>query len=556
MLRLLHCWPDSHFCSPIRPLEFPASARIDSSYEQIWRQNNVQPAPLSSDEEFLRRIYLDLTGRIPTRQQAQSFLDSKNPMKRSLLIQALLRSDPYAEYFSSLWTNLFLGHKEDRFVDRNAFQSWLQNEFRINRSWDKIARQMITAEGNLQQQPPLNWYVMHKMNAADLADDTSRYFLGIQLGCARCHNHPHDQWTLEDFYGLAAFYDGLKRDHLSDAEKARIQANKMDQEDFKKEYKEKMNQGEELSRKEMAAIKKTLAENQDEFRSSIRLKQRNTSDITAEIHGQDKTFPMKFLLQPYPAHAPQDKRKALASWVTSPENPFFAKAFVNRVWATLMGTGFVEPVDAMSSINEPSNPALLEYLAADFVQNKYDVKYLFSVIANSRVYQLSSHNQSAKKPCCYERAKLKMLNADQLLNSIMVATSIDEVLRSRNPEEFEAKRQLIYQQFVFLFDNDDNQGNEQEFQGTISQALFLMNGRMTNEALRPIEGNTTDFILSEFKGKEDRLEKIFLSVLSRGPTPEEKRKFSAYLSRQEGNRSAYLDLFWALMNSHEFIFNH
>jgi Protein of unknown function (DUF1549)/Protein of unknown function (DUF1553) len=539
--------------TPVSPV---ASARIDSSYKQLWQQKNIQPAPLSTDEEFLRRIYLDLTGRIPTRSQAEAFLGSKAPQKRSLLIETLLSSDQFREYFSSLWTNLFLRHKEDRFVDRKAFQSWLQNELRMNRSWDEIARQLITAEGNLQDNPPLNWYMMHRLKAADLADDTARYFLGIQLGCARCHNHPQDQWTMEDFYGLAAFYDGLRRDQLTFMEKVQNRTTKEKKGEIKKEYKEKMNQEDSPDPKEMAEIKKLLVENQDEIRNSIRLKQQNTSDITTEIRGENKTFPMKFLMEPHPAHIREGKREALASWVTSRENPFFAKAFLNRIWAQLMGTGFVEPVDGMRSSNDSSNPELLDFLAADFIRHDYDVKYIFSVIANSRIYQLSSKSQAEEKSCCYQTAKLKLLNADQLLNSIMVATSMDEVMRSRKPEEFEEKRKLIYQQFVFLFDNDDNQGKEQEFQGTISQALFLMNGRMTNEALRPIEGNSTDSILSEYKGKEDRLEKIYLTVLSREPDNEERRQFLSYLARQEGGRSAYLDLFWTLLNSHEFIFNH
>ncbi|HJZ12945.1 MAG TPA: DUF1553 domain-containing protein, partial [Acidobacteriota bacterium] len=493
------------------------------------------------------------TGRIPTQIQAREFLDSRDAGKRPALIDTLLNSKEYADYFASLYTNQFLGPKKDRFVDRHAFHDWLAEQFHKNTGWDKIASSLIVAEGNLAEDPALNWYVKQKLDAANLADDTARLFLGIQLGCARCHNHPHDQWKLEDFYGLAAFYSGLQRDKLGFIERRKARDLRDDSKELIEKYKGKL---ENLDPATKANLKQKMMQQNDQIREILRLSQDQSTTISTEIAGQTKTYPAKFLLTLQPAHLQRSKREELARWVISTENPFFAKAFVNRIWGQLMGKGFVEPVDDLSSLNTPSNPELLEFLASDFENHRYDIKHLLYAITNSRTYQLSSggtHQESQRE---YETGKVVMLNADQLLNSFMNATSIENVLRQLNRRDYEDKLDLIYRYHVFLFDNDDNQGSSVDFRGTIPQALFMMNGKMTNEAVRPHLANTAARVLSASKDTEQRVERLFLCTLSRQPQRDELDKVLAYIRNAKSEKDAYEDVFWSLLNSNEFMFNH
>jgi len=509
----------------IQPAEPPVAAlRIDSSYATIWKEKGIVSTQRSSDEEFLRRISLDLTGRIPTLDQSLVFLESKDPGKREKLIRQLLDSAEYGEYFAALWTNLILGHEKERFVDREAFQDWFEERIASDTGWDRIVSLLISAEGSFQDTPQLNWFARQKLNPNNLADDTARLFLGIQLGCARCHNHPHDQWKLEDFYGLAAFYSGMKPERFDPIEKMKARELK--------------------SQKEL-----------EEFRRTLPLKQDSDPNVFAEVQGGRKTYPAKFLLTPQPAHlSGESKRKALAKWVTAPDNPFFAKALVNRVWGMMMGKGFVEPVDDMGSLSDNSNPELLAFLTEDFKQHGYSLRLLLWAIANSKTYQLSS--RGGTEGIYYQCGKVEMLNADQTLNSFLVITNVDEKLRSRNRGDYEEKRDLIYRHHVFLFDNDDNRGKETEFRGTISQALFLLNGKMTNEAIRPLSDGATSIVLRRYPDTELRLDGLFLTAVSRRPFPAEKKVMLKYVEQRGDAAAAYEDILWALLNSNEFLFNH
>jgi hypothetical protein len=544
---------------PLQPEEVGrvATTKIDESSQRTWEQKSVQATKLSSDSEFLRRIYLDLTGRIPTIDQAREFLNSTDSAKRHRLITQLVNSQECAEYFASLWTTLFLGHKKERFVDPQQFESWLQEEFQQNKGWHQIARSLITAEGRLSETPELNWYAKQKLDASNLADDTSRIFLGIQLGCARCHNHPHDQWKLEDFYGMAAFYTGLRRDRLTGAERLEYRKLKENHKEVKEEIRAIKEKGIPATLRMKEGIREQMKQDRKTLRGLLGMTQGESLTVTAEVQGEKKTYPVKFLMQPEPAHIKGMQREELADWITSPENPFFARAFVNRIWGSLMGRGFVEPVDDMSHSNTPSNPELLDFLAEDFKQHNYDIKYLLVTIANSRIYQLSSSSERAEPAQFYERAKVKMMNADQLFNSMLIATSAEKAFRlQHNRKDFEEKREAVYRYYVFLFENDESKANEDIFSGTIPQALFLLNGKMTNDVVRTSAGTATSRILRDYELPGERLETIYLATLSRKPSPSEIEAGLTYVKSKQDLPGAYEDLFWALFNSNEFLFNH
>src|SRR5262245_24830316 len=217
----------------------------------------------------------------------------------------------------------------------------------------------------------------------------------MQLGCARCHNHPHDDWKLEDFYGLAAFYSGLKRDrNLSFAERMTYRNARKAREEMKEQLKADGNKLRD-DPKLRAELRMKAKESMDDVRGIVRVIQENDGNIEAEIKGEPKVYPAKFLMEPSPAHLSGQPLQQLASWITSPQNPYFAKAFVNRTWAMLMGKGIVDPVDDMTKSNSPCVPELLDSLADDFVKDNYNVKNLIATIANSRVYQLSSQTQQS-----------------------------------------------------------------------------------------------------------------------------------------------------------------
>ena len=525
------------------PLEKTISAQIDASYQKLWKEKQIVPSQLSSDEEFLRRVYLDITGRIPTAAQAESFLKSEIPLKREKLILRLVNSPEFAEYYASLWTALFLGYKNDQYVNRAEFQKWLENKLRKDAGWDEISTELIRASGSLSESPPLNWYARHRMEAADLADDTSRIFLGIQLGCARCHDHPHEKWKLEDFYGIAAFYGGIKKSALSRSEKMQRKQLRTQRQEMMEKYKTadaaKQNEPE------------TVKQMREEFRGLMRLAEEPSSSITAEVRGKNETYPAKFLLNPEPAHITEHPRTKLAAWIVSPQNPYFVSAFVNRIWGLMMGKGFVHPVDDMGGLNKPSNPELLKELSDDFQQNRYNIKRLVYTIAASQTYQLSSHSSKEEPPEFYERGKVQMLNPDQLMNSFLTATSVETALKILSHREFEERKQLIYLHHVFLFDNDDTRSSV-EFEGTIPQALFLLNGKLTNEAIQPLPENTISEILrNKSRDHAWKVDRLYLHTLSRRATSEEIEALG-----KNGKRDDYEDLFWALLNSNEFLFNH
>jgi hypothetical protein len=252
--------------------------------------------------------------------------------------------------------------------------------------------------------------------------------------------------------------------------------------------------------KERNQARMKLKDTLEEVRDIVRIVQESDGSIETEIQGQTKTYPAKFLMSPAPAHLNERPLQQLAEWITSPDNPYFAKSFVNRTWAMMMGKGFINPVDDMSPLNTAVLPDLMNSLSNEFVKNNYNVKWLVSTIANSRVYQLSSKTSNSNDPQLFETGKMQLLNADQLLNSMSAATSIDKAFKLKAKDEYEARKEMVYRYYVFLFQNDDNQGKQEESQGTIPQALFLMNGKATNEAIRPLPSNTT----TRWSGRENR----------------------------------------------------
>jgi hypothetical protein len=505
------------------------TATIDRLIGAQWQENRAVPAARADDGEFLRRVSLDLTGKIPTASEARVFLDDARADKRERLVDRLLDSPGYVSHFTAVEMRLLIPE-----VDSNpqvqalapSFEAWLREQVAANAGSDRIVRAVLTAtvtaqrdggpgrmEGTPSLRPsPLPFYVAKDVKSENLAASTARLFLGLRLECAQCHNHPFAPWTREQFWGYAAFFASLERRDSDDLSLAAI--------------------GEQVECREVV------------------------------IPGMEKRVRAAFLDGTTPPARPKvPARVALADWMTSPGNPYFARAAVNRIWAQLFGVGLVDPVDDMGADNPPSHPELLDALARAFAEHGFDRKLLLRAIVLSRPYQLTtqasapSTGASTDAPRLFARMNERGLTAEQLYDSLAQAIGLapDEL----GPERFAGARGLPRGEFLEAFSGNDEKPTEAQM--SILQALVLMNGRLVAGATHLETGRMLTAVAeAPFLDRAGRIETLFLATLSRRPRPEEAACTMAHLNREAGGdpRKALSDIFWALLNSPEFLLNH
>jgi Protein of unknown function (DUF1549)/Protein of unknown function (DUF1553) len=499
------------------------SSRIDALLRQSWKAAGVKPAPLADDAVFLRRAYLDLTGVIPTVSEVREFLADKRPDKRSRLIDRLLGtpakdgskrrtgSSRHATHLANAWQHVMLpdlnNNPQLRFRAA-TFNAWLRNHFADNTPYDKVARELLTYTGSTQTGPGL-YYQALEFKPEELAASTSRIFLGVQIQCAQCHNHPFDHWTQQDFWGYAAFFAQIGRPSA----RTRFLQAVAD-----------TSSGEVKLPKTKAIVKpKFLTEKETILNDGI------------------------------------TRRQQAAEWLTSPQNPYFAKATVNRAWALLFGYGLVDPVDDIGRHNPSAHPELLNELAADFVKHGYDLRRLFRVLAKSRAYQLSSRvtESDSYHPHLFHRMAVKSLTAEQIYDCLDVATAKREPVTANGyPSNYRYNAQKAA--FIAKFDAPTQRSTE--FQAGIPQALTMMNGGFIATATDP---DRSDLLIavaeSPFMTDEQRVEALFLAVLSRQPTAAERARLTSHVQKpgnSNDTRKALSDVMWALLNSTEFMLNH
>jgi hypothetical protein len=496
------------------------SSRVDAMLQQSWKTAGVEAAPLADDAVFLRRAYLDLTGVIPTVGEVREFLADKRPDKRRRLIDRLLGSSGskkrragssrHATHLANIWQQVMLPELNNNIQLRfraNTFNTWLRNHFADNTPYDKVVRELVTYTGATQTGPGL-FYQALEFKPEELAASTSRIFLGVQIQCAQCHNHPFDHWTQRDFWGYAGFFAQIERPNA----RARF----------------------------VRAVADT---------SSGDVKLPDTQTVVEPKFLTDKQTALREGVT---------RRKQAAEWLTSPKNPYFAKATVNRAWSLLFGYGLVDPVDDFGKHNPSSHPQLLDELAADFVKHDYDLRRLFRVLAKSRAYQLSSQvtETDSYHPHLFHRMAVKSLTAEQIYDCLDVATAKREpVVTSGYPSAY--RYDAAKASFLAKFEAPTQRTTE--FQAGIPQALTMMNGTFIAAATDP---NRSDLLIAvaeaPFLTDEQRVETLFLAVLSRSPTAAERARFIGYIQRKPSNdnRKALSDVMWALLNSTEFILNH
>jgi hypothetical protein len=486
---------------------------IDKLIDQRLRADRIDPSPLADDAEFLRRVYLDLTGKIPPAERAAAFLDSKDPGKRARLIDELLASPDYGRHQADVWQALLLPRTSQAFRFRSFYPPvirWLEESFNANKPWDGMVREVLTASGPVDRGP--GFYYFANQSVDQLTDSFTKLFLGVQLQCAQCHNHPFTDWKRDDYWGMAAFF-------------MKVRPNGRPQMVLRRGGTLQVSEGPRVFR------------NRQRLPDSARM------------------VPAKFLGGQRPEVAADARlRPVLADWATSPSNPYFSRAMVNRTWAKLLGRGLVNPADDMHDANPPSHPELLADLAGQFAASGFDVKHLIRAICNSQTYQRTSKpagNNADAGPEVFARMAIKVLTPGQHFDSLLVVYGPlpNNVPRGRRPGmgrfPFNPRDGFI------TFFNVEEGADPTEYQAGIPQVLRLMNARPFN---RPAALNR---ILGE--GPIDRnvvIEKLYLTTLARRPTAAERTRITAYLDKHKDRpRLAYADVLWALVNCSEFAVN-
>jgi hypothetical protein len=488
------------------------AGHIDKLVLDRLKAEKIDASPRTSDEEFLRRAYLDITGKIPTADKAAAFLDSKESDKRAKLIDELLASKDYGRHMADVWQALLLPRNSD---NRRLMQyyphlvKWLDEKFNANAPWDKMVSDILTASGAVEKNGPVIYWLANP-TADKVTDNVSKVFLGVQLQCAQCHNHPFTDWKQTEYWGMAAFFLKVHPD----------------------------------------GNPKAAAKNGGTIRiseSNVKRGKRNLLPESAKI------LPPKFLGGVQPKVKPNGPvRPVLAAWMTSPSNPFFARAMVNRVWGQIFGRGLVNPVDDMHDGNPASHPELLADLTGQFVASGFDLKYLLRVICSSETYQRSSKpsgNNGDAGPEHFARMAVKSLTPEQLYDVLTQLMGPPNAGGPRNRPMPNRPFANPREAFVTFFSAEEG-ADPTEYHTGIPQVLRLMNGPRFNNgaALGPI--------VRSGKTPSEMLERLYLTVLARRPTAEEVDRVRAYFDKNKGEpRQALAGVLWALMNSSEFALN-
>jgi hypothetical protein len=512
---------------------------IDQHLAAAWEAAKVKPAPVASDAEFLRRIYVDLAGRIPSVAEARRFLDDPRPDKRSKLIDQLLAGPRYPVHFTRVWRSVWLPEANTRFeltFFQIGFEGWLKTHLAKNTPYNQMAHELLTMplagetlqrlfSGDLGTNSPLAYYFAKESKPDELAAGASRLFLGVNLQCAQCHHHPFASWKKEQFWGIAAFFAGIEK---TETEGIAIP------------------NGEVFDRREI------------------------------KIPNTEKIIPASFLDGTKPRFKENTSpRITLADWITSDTNPYFARAAVNRLWAYFFGTGLAEPVDDMiSDESKVSHPALLDELARQFIAHRYDLKYLIRAITSTRAYQLTSADKdpTLADAKLFARMPLRGMSPEQLYDSVAQATGYQEPGNNNPYIAFDGGNRSRRAEFLTRFASLSERPTET--QTSILHALALMNGKLIADATSVERSETLAAIIdAPFLDTAGRIQTLYLATLARLPRPEELERFTRYVDgggsggsnlvlrtlgmadRNNYNR-ALTDVFWVLLNSGEFILNH
>jgi hypothetical protein len=519
------------------------TAAIDREVDQRLAQEKLPVSPQADDAEFCRRVHLDLVGRIPTAVQAAAFLDSKDPAKRRRLIDELLASPDYGRHFGIIWSDLIVKRDDtNRALNTTAFKKWLADAFNENRGWDKIVRDLLTAEGTSADKPTTTFFLANRDNnavsPAKLVGTTANLFLGQQLQCAQCHTHPFIRgWKQTDFWGMAAFFSQTRSS---------------------------VNRGAN-QRNNPITVGESLPANTGRRPGGFRGRGGPTvkgaaieiPDVTNPRRRTGKVVKARFFQGEEPTLGEKGPfRPALADWLTSTDNKFFARASVNRLWAHFFARGFVNPLEDMQDDNSPSHPELLKLLTDEFKASGFDRKHLIRAICNSKAYQRTSRplKGNEEDTQLLSHMPVKVMSAEVLYDSLCTALGTTELRtttgggRGRFGGGFRGAGGGPREAFVTFFSTREDGDDGTEFTFGIPQFLRLINSRPFNQA-SPL----LDQMVKDGASTDKILETLFLATLSRRPTEAESKKLAAYVAKKKEARDGYAGVLWVLINSAEFV---
>jgi len=501
--------------------QLPIRNFIDEAVARKLNSLGVPASPVCDDATFLRRVSIDITGVLPTEQQVLAFLGDPDPGKRDKLIDRLLDSPEYADSFANKWNAILRNRKK---VDPDsagtlAFYDWIWNSLNDNKPFDQFSREIVTASGDIETSPPVVWY-REVPEATQEVEDVAQLFLGIRIQCAKCHHHPFERWSQDDYYGLAAFFSRVG--------------------------------------------KKNLSENASVAPRDRRVFHNAGLATAANPRSGRAIKPTPLGDREYTISEDSDPRLRLADWLTSPHNPFFARSLVNRYWKHFFDRGIVEPEDDMRETNPPSNPELLEALSRSFVESGFDLKQLVRTICQSNTYQLSSfpNEFNVKDKQNFSRYYPKRLSAEVLYDGLHQVTNTAQAFNGlpAGTRALELPDLSAATYFLKVFGQPMGETAcecERSQAANLAQSLHLLNSTEVHEKVSAPNGRAAILAKDDSRSPEEKVRELYRWVYSREPDADEVGIALTHLEKhREAPQTAWEDIVWALLNTKEFLFNH
>ena len=511
----------------------PLISYINEQIRQGWTDNEIKASPVADDAEWLRRVYLDVAGHVPSGKVLEDFMKDKDPAKRSKMVDTLLADSGYVRNFTTYWTNTLIGRTTPDKTNRGALEKFLRESLAKNRPWNEISYDLLSSEGRFDENGAVN-YLLAQLQLNPNSDEypveatarSARIFLGLQVQCTQCHNHPFNDWKQNQFWEFYSFFRQMQRE---DHEKYNAKTGQMD----------------------------------DDYSELVR------RNFEGPVYYETRAG---LMLVAYPKYfgtevdqgGETNRRDELAKSITKDDtNKWLARAMVNRMWGHYFANGFTRPIDDMGPHNPASHPELLERLTDEFIKSGYDLKQLTRWICNTEAYNLTSKYNSKNEidnPAngevpLFSHMYVKPMQVEQLYESLLVATSAD----SAGAGSFEAsqdQREQMKRQFMQIFGGNDDE-DPSVYSGTIPQALLMMNGALVKSATSGEKGSYLNMVLSNpsYKKDPDRIRALYMAALGRIPSSSEQKNLQGMMSQYSSPLDAYQDLYWALLNSNEFIVN-
>jgi len=492
--------------------------QIDQQFAELWKRKGMTPSKLCTDGEFLRRAYLYVNGRVPTLAEAETFLKDETPDKRNQVINGLVGGPGYAEHWANVWTIRLNGRQRDRENETLFYMlyDWFEEQLTSNTSYDVIADQLISAQGSSSKDKSIAFLARWSESPQNMAGRVSKVFLGVRMQCAQCHDHPYEDVKQEEFWETAAFFQGI-----------RVQR----------------------------------PPRQRRRSAPWRLSQRGNGRL--RIPDTDKTLSARYILGDAPIAKPAERRRVLSNALTAADNRYFSLALVNWMWAQFMGRGMINPVDDMSlgSRQRPMHRDAYNLLTDDFIAANFDLQRLTRVIMKTEIFQRSTEPNGTNR---FDRTYLskalpRAMTPEQLMNSIVEIGGFNDMVTnsmSRGGTGGQYVRRLRQQMktFITLYDNDE-MGEALDFQGTIPQALFMMNSDIANRFVTYQDSPISNMAESR-DGMKTRMEELSLRILSRPATAGERRRFRNHVNNAESKLQGFQDVAWVMLNSTEFFYIH